>query len=156
MGQDYVLDLGVNHLEVDKKGNNDFWYSSRIIDQGDLSTYYGYDTLNAQGFTIRQGKIHPNALSNIRELKDLDSFDLLKQGYAYVRVANIPVGMLESTVPLNILGSTYELPDLQLKVGINPTFILEKDGKPHYAVINGFLIDLISGKSDFKNAMIYR
>ena len=156
LGQDYVLDLGVNRLEVDKKGNNEFWYSSRIIDQGDLSTYYGYETLNAQDFTIRQGKIYPIALINIRELKDLDSFDLLKKGYTYVRVANIPVGMLESTAPLNILGSSYKLPDLQLKVGINPTFILEKNGKPHYAVINGFLIDLISGKSDFKNAMIYR
>ena len=156
LGQDYVLDLGVNRLEVDKKGNNEFWYSSRIIDQGDLSTYYGYETLNAQDFTIRQGEIYPIALINIRELKDLDSFDLLKKGYTYVRVANIPVGMLESTAPLNILGSSYKLPDLQLKVGINPTFILEKNGKPHYAVINGFLIDLISGKSDFKNAMIYR
>jgi hypothetical protein len=156
MGQDYVLDLGVNRLEVDKEGNNEFWYSSRIIDQGDLSTYYGYETLNAQDFTIRQGKIYPITLINIRELKDLDSFDLLKKGFAYVRIANIPVGMLESTAPLNILGSSYKLPDLQLKVGINPTFILEKNGKPHYAVINGFLIDLISGKSDFKNAIIYR
>ena len=156
MGQDYVLDLGINRVEVDKDGNNDFWYSSRIIDQGDLSTYYGYETLNAEGFTIRQGKIHPNTLINTRELKDLDSFDLLKQGYTYVRVANIPVGMLESPITLNMLASTYELPGLQLKVGINPTFILEKDGKPHYAVVNGFLIDLISGKSDFKNAIIHR
>ena len=156
MGQDYVLDLGVNRLEVDKEGNNDFWYSSRIIDQGDLSTYYGYKTLNAEGFAIRQGKIHPNALITIRELKDLDSFDLLKHGYTYVRVANIPHEMLASPIALNLLGSTYELQDLQLEVGINPTFILEKNGKPHYAVINGFLIDLISGKCDFKNAMIYR
>jgi len=162
MGQNYVLDLGVNRLEVDKKGNNDFWYSSRIIDQGDLSTYYGYETLNAQGFTIKQGKIHPIALINISELKDLDSFDLLKQGYTYVRVANIPGGMLESPIPMNILGSTYKLPDLQLEVGINPTFILEKDGKPQYAVINGFLIDLNKGKKAttfnfaYKNAMIYR
>jgi len=156
MGHDYVLDLGVNHLEVDKERNNDFWYSSRIIDQGDLSTYYGYETLDASGHTIKQGKVFPKVLLNIDQFNKLDILDLLKQGYTYVRVVNIPVVMLESTVPLNILGSTYMLPDLQLKVGINPTFILEKDGKPHYAIINGFLIDLISGKSDFKNAMIYR
>ena len=79
-----------------------------------------------------------------------------------MRVANIPVGMLESPIPLNILGSKYELPDLQLKVGINPTFLLVKDGKPQYAVINGFLIDLNKGKKAttfnfaYKNAMIYR
>lgn len=156
LGKDYVLDVGMNRLEVDKEGNNDFWYSSRIIDQGDLSTYYGYETLDASGFAIRQGGIYPNNLINFGDLKDIDPFDLLKQGYTYVRVANIPVGMLESPIPMNIIGSTYELPELQLEVGINPTFILEKDGKPHYAVINGFLIDLISGKSDFKNAMIYR
>ena len=156
MGQDYVLDLGINRLEVDKKGNNDFWYSSRIIDQGDLSTYYGYETLEASGHTIKQGKVYPQVLQNINEFNKLNPLEMLNQGYTYVRIANIPPGMLESTVPLNMLSSTYKLPDLQLKVGINPTFILEKDGKPHYALINGFLIDLILGKSDFKNAMIYR
>lgn len=156
LGKDYVLDIGMNRLEVEKEGNNDFWYSSRIIDQGDLSTYYGYETLNASGFTIKQGEIYPNNLIDFRDLKDIDSFDLLQQGYTYVRVANIPPEMLESPIPMNILDSTYELPDLELKVGINPTFLLEKDGKPQYAIINGFLIDLISGKSVFKNAMIYR
>ena len=156
LGKDYILDLGINRLEVDKEGNNDFWYSSRVLDLGDLSTYYGYQTLDASGHMIKQGKIHPKIFRNTEELKGLDMVDLLKRGYMYVRMENIPFEMLESPIPLNILGSTYKLRDLQLEVGINPTFILEKDGKPRYAVINGFLIDLATGKGDFNNAMIYR
>ena len=81
---------------------------------------------------------------------------MLKQGYTYVRVINIPREMLESPLPMHIIGTSYKVKDTRLKVGINPTFLLEKDGKPQYAVINGFLIDLTTGKGDFKNAMIYR
>jgi hypothetical protein len=63
-----------------------------------------------------------------------------------------------------LIGEDYEIPEFQLKVGINPTFLLEKDGAFEYAVINGFLIDLKRGNKavlfDFasksKNAMIYR
>ncbi|MGB5498450.1 MAG: M14 family zinc carboxypeptidase [Maribacter sp.] len=162
MGKDYVLDLGVNRLEVDKEGNTDFWYSSRIIDQGDLSTYYGYETFDASGYTIKQGKVFPKVLLSIDQFNKLDILDLLKKGYTYVRVANIPHKMLESPVPMQIIGNSFKLRDIQLKVGINPTFLLEKDGKPQYAIINGFLIDLNKGKKAttfnfaFKNAMIYR
>ncbi|MBT8306395.1 MAG: peptidase M14, partial [Maribacter sp.] len=68
LGKDYLLDLGINRLEVDKKGNDDFWYSSRIIDQGDLSTYFGYETFNASGYTIMQGKVHPQIFQTIGEV----------------------------------------------------------------------------------------
>ncbi|MGS0528184.1 M14 family zinc carboxypeptidase [Zobellia nedashkovskayae] len=32
LGKDYILDIGMNRLEVDKEEHNDFWYSSRILD----------------------------------------------------------------------------------------------------------------------------
>ncbi len=156
LGTDYIIDLGINRLEVNKEDNNDFWYSSRILDQGDLSTYYGYKTFDAEGYTIKQGKIYPKGFSTLEDLENIDPLELLKQGYTYIRMAKIPMEMLESPIPMNILGSTYELPELQLQVGINPTFLLEKNGKPEFAVINGFLLDLTSGKGQFKNAMIYR
>lgn len=154
--KDYILDLGINRLEVDKEGNNDFWYSSRIMDQGDLSTYYGYEVFDATGYSIKPGKLYPRTLKTVSELKELDAIALLKEGYAYVRSKTIPKDMLEALLPLNVISSTFELPKSQLEVGTNPTFILEKEGQPRYAIINGFLIDLVTGKSNFKNAMLYR
>ena len=156
LGTDYILDLGINRLEVEKEGNSDFWYSSRILDQGDLSTFYGYETLDATGFGLKQGKVYPKTLATMAEIKQLDVMSLLKQGYTYLRVAKIPMDLLKSPIPLNIVGSSYVLPELQLQVGMNPTFLLEKNGTPAYVVINGFLLDLSTGMGNFKNAMIYR
>ena len=156
-GKDYILDIGMNRLEVDKKGHNDFWYSSRILDQGDLSTYYGYETLDATGHAIVQGKVYPKLLSSIEALGSLDIRALLKSGYAYVRVENIPTTKLASPFPIHMIGKRYEVPDFSIEVGLNPTFLLKKDGVFTHAVINGFLIDLNSDKkTNFKNAMIYR
>ena len=64
--------------------------------------------------------------------------------------------MVQCKMPIHLISKAYELPDFTIQVGVNPTFILEKDGVNKYAVINGFLIDLESGSGDFKNAMIYR
>ncbi|WP_276166817.1 M14 family metallopeptidase [Zobellia alginiliquefaciens] len=157
LGNNYILDIGMNRLEVDKKGHNDFWYSSRILDQGDLSTYYGYETLDAAGYTIAPGKVYPKLLTSIDAAAALDIKSLLKSGYTYVRLENIPSTKLASPLPIHIIGKRYEVPEFSVEIGLNPTFLLKKDGNFTHAVINGFLIDLNSEKkTNFKNAMIYR
>lgn len=158
LGNPYILDIGMNRLEVDKEGNNEFWYSSRIIDQGDLSTYYGYETFDASGYTIKEGKVYPKIIKDMNGLKTIkaDLMSLLKSGYTHVRMKNIPEKLLESPIPLHIISEKYEVPEFTIEVGINPTFLLEKEGVIQYGVINGFLINLESGVDNFKNAMIYR
>ncbi|MDC0008175.1 M14 family metallopeptidase [bacterium] len=156
LGKKYILDLGMNRLEVAIENSDDFWYSSRIIDQGDLSTYYGYETIDATGYTIKAGKVYPQVLSSLGQIADVNVTSLLKQGYAYVRMEKIPSGELYSPVPMHIIGKNYKVPELLLEVGINPTFFLEKNGVIKYAIVNGFLFDLEKENNQFKNAMIYR
>ncbi|WP_291867399.1 M14 family zinc carboxypeptidase [Maribacter sp.] len=152
----YKIDIGMNRLEVNTEDYSDFWYSSRIIDQGDLSTYYGYNTLNAEGYTIKEGKVYPKIINNIKEAQALDFIGLLQKGYTYVRLNQIPKEWLSSPFPMHIIGAKFQVPELMLQPGINPTFILEKDGQNKYAVINGFLINLENGEGTLKNAMIFR
>ncbi len=156
LGKNYLLDLGIHRLEIEKEGFHDFWYHSRIADQGDLSTFYGYETLDATGYTIEPGRIYPERVGSVQELSALKYTDLLKSGYCYVRVENLGQDQKASPVPLNIVSKSYKLPDLRVEVGANSTFLLKKDNKYRYAVINGFLIDLESGEGNFKNAMIFR
>ncbi|MRH99410.1 peptidase M14 [Kriegella sp. EG-1] len=158
LGSDYILDIGVNRLEVDKEGNNDFWYSSRILDQGDLSTYYGYETFDAKDYRIIPGKVFTEVISSKQQFTSLksDYLKLLKEGYTYVRMTNIPTELIASPFPIHIVSKNYELPEFKIEVGQNPTFLLEKNGVLKYAVINGFLIDLSSPQVNFKNAMIFR
>ena len=155
-GKPYILDIGMNRLEVPIEDSTDFWYSSRIIDQGDLSTYYGYQTLDASGYTIRRGKAAPDILNGPSELKEKEVLELLRKGYTYVRSRNIPLDRLDSKMPVHLISPSYELPALNVEVGLNPTFLLEKEGVYEYAIINGFLINLENGQGNFKNAMIYR
>ncbi|WP_342774065.1 hypothetical protein [Muriicola soli] len=164
LGKPYILDIGINQLEVDLEGNRDYWFSSRVIDQGDLSTYYGYKTLEAKGYQLIPGKVYPMVMADMAEIeKNKDTFTaLLKQGYTYLRVKDIPEDALFSPFPLHLLSEKLVLPDFDLEAGKNPTFLLQKDGDYMFAVINGFLLDLTEGASDFseqwarKNAMIYR
>jgi len=155
-GNQHILDLGINRLEVDNELHDNFYYSSRILDQGDLSTYYGYETFKADGYTVVQGKVYPKVLNSMSSFSKLDAIALLKQGYSYVRVKNIPIKQLETSIPLHAISIGYGVPKLHLQVGINPTFLLKKNDKIEYAVINGFLINLKKDNSNFKNAMIFR
>ncbi|MCX2719595.1 M14 family metallopeptidase [Lentiprolixibacter aurantiacus] len=163
LGNDYIMDIGIHRLEVDLEGHDDFWYSSRIIDQGDLSTYYGYETFDGEGYTIVPGKVYPEVMTaNNWSTKNVLNY--LKQGYTYIKVKRTDADQLYSMLPLHMVKEGYELPEFRLEVGRNPTFILEKEGKPAYAVVNGFLIDLsldttrlfIRWKAGKANAMIFR
>lgn len=164
LGKEYVLDLGIHQLEVDKDEHQDFWYSSRVVDLGDLSTYYGYETLNAEGYKIVPGKVYPEVIDLTQELKESNFMALLKDGYTYIRLIKLPASPPDSNIPLHVVDANYELPPFKLQVGVNPTFLLEKDGQLRYAVINGFLIDLAKSSHatifDWAqrkaNAMIYR
>ncbi len=145
LGEDYILDLGIHRQEVDNDTHNDFWYRARISDQGDLSTYYGYETLNAKGLKVKEGMVYPQVLGSLEELNEVSVLNLLDKGYAYVRVSKLPKNQAYSTYPVHVISEKYELPEFKLGVGKNPTFFLEQAGELRYAVINGFLIDLKSG-----------
>jgi hypothetical protein len=156
MGNNYTIDLGINQVEVDYPEHDTFWYSSRILDQGDLSTYFGYETLDASAYIIKQAKVYPKTLNILAEVKALNFKDLLLQGYGYVRMTSIPDNEINSPFPIHLIGQKYNVPELKLEPGLNPTFFLEKDGKVEYAVINGFLVDLKIESIKVPNAMIYK
>jgi len=156
LGKDYIIDLGINTFEVDTKNHTDFYTIGKIIDQGDLSTYYGYNTLEAKGYSITKGKVYPKTIKSIAELNKLNSYDLLKSGYTYLRIGRLPYSIKETSFPLNLIISNHVIPKFELGVGQHATFLLQKNNKIEYAVVNGFLIDLSTKSNNFRNALIYR
>jgi len=156
LGNDYMLDLGINHFEADNVDHTDFHNFGRIVEQGDLSTYYGYNTLDATGYSIVEGTVYSSTSKTIENLKGLDLFELLKSGYTYVRVEELPIGKSTISMPMNVISSEYKIPNLKINLGVNPTFLLQKDNVIDYAVINGYLINLKTKESNFKNALILR
>jgi hypothetical protein len=156
LGSDYVIDLGIQRPEVDLEDHTAFWNSSRIIDVGDLSTFYGYETLNGNGFRVKAAEVYPETVENLEAVSRMDAWDLLADGYAYIRVRDLPADLVSSPFALHLISETYKLTPERLEVGANPTFFLGKGTSLEYAVINGFLYHLPSKKGKGRNSMIYR
>lgn len=154
LGENYMLDLGIHRNEVDLDGHNNFYYKSVLVDQGDLSTYYGYETFDAEGYKI----VAPKRTSQSEFASNTNMIDgLLKSGYGYLEMQRMPnANMVE--LPYHVVGQYYEIPEFRIKPGINPTFFLEKNGVLTHAVINGFLLDLNQplANQKFGNALIFK
>ena len=156
LGEKYILDLGIHRLEVEIPEKRDFWYSSRIIDQGDLSTYYGYETLDADGLILEPGRVYPEVVATPEAAAGLDFSDLLARGITYVRVARLPDKILWTELPVHLVSSGFEVPDGEVNVGMNPTFLLVRDGMVVHTVVNGFVYQPGDRVPEGHNSLIYR
>ncbi len=156
MGQEYLMDIGIQRPEVDDATHADFWYSSRVVDLGDLSTYYGYQNLDATGYRLETAKVYPKVMPDVKAVEELDLWTLLQEGVAYVRVENLPKDYINSPYPVHLISTKYKPAELRLGIGMNPTFILTQADAPKYAVVNGFLYNLSTREGSGKNSMIYR
>ncbi len=106
LGKDYILDLGLFRNEVDLKGHNDFYYRASLGDQGDLSTFYGYETFDATGYRIVAPKM-------VEVERIGDPYGLLKDGVAY---AKAPLNDKENYVelPIHLVGPDFKPKPLKL------------------------------------------
>ena len=73
-----------------------------------------------------------------------------------MRLAQFSQKDKDVSVPINILNKDQKAPGFYVNIGNNPNFVLQKDGVIDYAVVNGFLINLKTKKSNFKNAIFYK
>ncbi len=143
-GKSYQTDFGINRNEVNYANASKFFYYSKIEEYGDLSTHYGSQEINADGYTLERGKVYPATLKSISDAAKLNPVELWKQGYTYLRVANTSgrsLGLYFTVHPFHILRSAAT-PTGSPDMGDTATFILKKEGKVRYVVVNGFVYDL--------------
>ncbi len=156
LGSTYQLDIGINHFEYDLPGNEDFYYRSGVVDQGDLSTYYGYKTIKAQGLSLKYGQVYPKVFAKITDLEEVNFKQALKDGYLYFRVANFAEQQPSfHDYPCMVVGEDFALSPLA-PGSIPTTFLLSKEGDYHYAIINGFVYDLKANQNSVKNGLILK
>jgi hypothetical protein len=161
LGEKYIVDLGIHNLEKENKDHSEFYYIGKISDIGDLSTYYGYKVINAQSFTFQPEKTYPKIIPNFEEFKKLDFIKILNQGYTTISIDSLPAEIKFIDYPVNIINArnikilrNNVLPKPPLNIGLNPTFLLYQNDKVVYAVINGFVFDLIKNENGIKNGLV--
>jgi len=151
-GKEYTVDAAINHFEMEYDDHSKYYFYSSIQELGDLSIYYGFETLDATGLTYSKGKVLETPVAYYG-IKDLDFMGLLKRGITHVRSNDIPANVRYTDHPIGVLRGDRSLNDA-MALGSHSTFLLNKGGVPRYAVINGFLIDLNKGEAKVVNGVV--
>ena len=141
-GHYYTVDVGINREDIDFDDHQQFYYLSSIQSIGDLSTYHGYKDFNAEAMVAVPGKVYEETLRDLDAVAKLDAKSLLRQGYTTVRVEKLnQTQELRSTLLLDVITDDARY-DHEILLGNRPNFILKKQEKPLFAVVNGVLVEL--------------
>jgi len=138
-GKSYTLDIGL--FTSEKLVENRMVGRTYIGDLGDLSTYYGYEELDAEGHEVSYGKIYPEAIENISSLALEKAQKWLAEGYTTVRVKQLPTAIESLQLPLKFVAEDYEAPE-KLSLGSGDPLLLMKDNVVRFAIINGSILTI--------------
>jgi len=152
-GEWYTVDLAMRLREIDYNDYRNYYLEGYIEDIGDLSVYYGYETLNAQGLRAYPGKVYPKIMRSVKEAAELDVLELYEQGFTTVQVAApVPNDNQYHSMPLRLVNAfpgNSAGTKSRIAIGNNPSLLL-KDGDEQlrYAIINGQLFDASALEED--------
>jgi hypothetical protein len=151
-GTEYILDLGINLRQVDNNTHDRYHYVGSIVESGDLSTYYGYQTIDATGLKYVAGNVNTNLTYN--RLEEVDFKELFSQGITDIKLPNIPAGLRYSEYPINLTLRDDPNPET-IRLGNNATFLLkDEDGATQYMIVNGFAVDPEKSRMGVGNGII--
>ncbi|MEN7548377.1 M14 family zinc carboxypeptidase [Rapidithrix thailandica] len=152
----YTMDIGINHESDHEAEELPLKFTASIEDLGDLSTFYGYEEIDASGMTVVPGKVYPRPLHSWKEAQQIDFNELLKAGYLFVKVHQLERDKSFTNVPINWIAYQRPLPPIDITLGSTANFLLVKQGSPCYAIVNGFIYDLTQGRNEILNGVIYK
>ena len=141
-GQFYEVDLGIKQQEYSL--DSGYRLSGSIVDKGDLSVFYGYNELDAEGLEFKPGNIWKGTYSSLAEMSEQKAIDLLKQGYLAISIKKENQKKAHR-LPLMVVTEEKAFQSGH-QIGNAANFFLQKDNELRYAVVNGFVIDLRNPK----------
>ena len=135
-GVPYILDIAFRLNETDYGEDGEFYLMGQIEDIGDLSTSYGYEEFDASRFVIESGTLDQNKLDGLPS-----GTNHLKMGRTDFLMDTMPPLWEIHDRPFRIYTQPSDI-DNGIDIGNNPSLLLKKEGKYHYAIINGRLIQI--------------
>lgn len=153
---EYLIDVGINFDEINVNGAKDFYLKAEIEDVGDLSVFAGYDEFDLSGYSVEPGETKPEQYLSLEELEKIIPAQLYKNGYTNVIMNNANFQDEYSHLPFNIILDEKIIPESKIKPEESPNFIIKKNNKVKFVVVNGFLIDIEKTEDWNGNSIVYR
>ena len=154
-GIPFKTNLGINLSQIKGPNFSSMSYNGQIEELGDLELSYGHDEIEASQFSLIPGKVKSILKSEWDKLTQEEEFQLIKEGYLFVKWldAKSPVGPLSNRI-LNLTNNDIG-PLKAAGIGQQAQFLLTREGKPEFAVINGFVLDLNKDLQQVPNVFGY-
>ncbi len=152
-GNDYIIDIGIIRDEKNTDDKRSYYFSSRIDDVGDLSTYEAYNELNCEGFTLVEGKIYDKVFDSFSDITEGIALELLKKGYTGAYCEELPENPFVR-LPINLYAAKHKK-DIKFSLNSAANLLLYRDKKLFYVIVNGFIFDLKVNKSNIINTLIF-
>jgi hypothetical protein len=130
------IDIGINLDEFEGPNEKKIYYKSQVDDLGDLSTFYAYDDYDFEGYTIERASVYEKKVYPLNKLEKIDFYDLYSKGYSTILVKELPDEKF-TRLPINL--ELKNRIDTTINIGESANFVIKKDAKIEYIVINGFL-----------------
>jgi hypothetical protein len=160
-GTEFLLDVGINREEINADTAKNFYYSSYVEDAGDLSVFFGYEDYDFSGLELVLGRTYEKVFDSLSQIEKINLKELYNQGFTAVQLkAAKTIGENSipeySKFPVNIL--INERTDVKENIEIEgpADFVIKKDGKVKYLIINGFLYNVENSTGDIKNGLIIK
>lgn len=134
--------LGINRSHATDAENRSMNYRGIIQELGDMDRNFGYEEADAANLTSMPGKIKLMKAAEWEKMSLAAETELLKQGYLFVKFSDrkSPTGPLKNRL-LNLTNSSSQI-NQPIGLGLSANFVLSASGKPVFAVVNGFLVEL--------------
>lgn len=136
-----TTDIGIFFEEVRSGKRGEVAYKAVISDMGDLSTYYGYEEIDAEGMTLSQGKVYPRTFANYKEIDPEGAMNWLNEGYTTIRLKSAPAASEIPDLPFQLVPANYENRSA-FTIDDDVYLLLEKNGKNMLAICNNKIINL--------------
>lgn len=157
-GKGFKLDVGINREEENNEKSEGFFYQSKTEEIGDLRTYFGLEELDASDLVLTQGKVYPERIVTEEQLAAKDFFQLLNEGYVFFKLdERLKQTLMEKgriSYPIHVIDESVPSFEGVPKVGEPATFLLKKNQKVRYAIVNGFVHHLAKSVNSEANGII--
>ncbi|HQF42875.1 MAG TPA: hypothetical protein PK073_08160, partial [Ignavibacteriaceae bacterium] len=105
------------------------------------------------GYTIDRAKVYDKKVYSLKELKKLDYPLLYSKGYSTILVNKLPDENF-SDYPINI--ALKNKIDTTINIGEIANFVIKKNNKIEYIVINGFLFKIDTDRKPEGNGLVIK
>ena len=154
-GIQFRTNLGIVRSQIKGPDFGSMSYNGRIEELGDVELTHGYDEIEASSLTLTPGNIKLMRKSEWEALSPLQELELIRAGYLFVKWTDgtSPSGPLKARL-LNL--TNKETNTIQTaSIGQQAQFLLSRDGKPVYVVLNGYVLDLTKDVTSVPNVFGY-